>query len=327
MNDELNFLKKSDIFKGLPDSLLDRIFQAGTVHDFGPGEYVFRENEQRFELYVIRRGVVEILKKDQAADRETVVAYLCPGECFGEMAMLTGRPRSAAARVPEEAEILEIPAETYEYLTSNNIFLRRLCEILALRLEQTDIKVAGEQHRKELQGDLRYFDLGTVMQTLINSGQSGVMVIETPQRHQADLVFAEGRILQARFRRLEGEQAFYQIFQEDLEGKFMFQGQDIDPRSIAAPIAMGPMNLLLEAMRMKDETPVFLRKIDNMDRAFNPTRKMLVWEDKATLEPAIAIWERITAGAPLRQILQELPCCTYQTLVIVHRMLEGDLIR
>jgi len=327
MTDEANFLKKTDMFKGLPDSLLDRIYQAGTIRRYGPGEYIFREDEENFEIYIIRDGVVEILKRDEADKTETVVAYLCPGECFGEMAMLTGRPRSAAARVPEGAIILEIPAETYEYLTGNTIFLRRLCEILALRLERTDLRVAHEHTRKELQGDLRYFDLGTVMQTLINSGQSGVMVIETPQRYQADIVFSEGKILHARFRRLEGEQAFFQIFQEDLEGKFVFQGQSIDPGSIQCPITLGPMNLLLEAMRMKDEVPVFLQKIDNLDRTFSPTQKMLVWEDKSTMEEAVAIWKRIAAGASLQQILQELPCCTYLTLVIVHRMLEAKLVR
>jgi len=327
MSDEIQFLKKSELFKGLPDSLLQEVYDKSAMRRFGPGEFIFNEDAQSYEIYVIRDGIVEIQKCVDPRRTPAVVAYLCTGECFGEMAMLTGRPRSASARVPEEADILEIPAETFEFLTENNIFLRRLCEVLALRLERTDVKIAGEHDKKELQGDLRYFDIGTVMQTLINASQSGVMVIETSSHLQADVIFSDGKIVQAKFQELEGEEAFYQIFHEDLEGKFAFKGEDIRPHSISSPITISPMNLLLEAFRMKDEIPIFFGKIRNPDRIFNPTRETLVWEDNATLDLAGNIWSKISEGTSLKAILRDMPCCTYHTLSIVNRMLEEKLIQ
>lgn len=326
--DEIRFLKESEIFKGLPESLLFRVYNQGTLRKYGPNEFICREGEQSLAMFVIRGGVVEIQKSRQPGEKPLAVAYLTVGECFGEMAMITGRSRSASVRVPQEAEVLEIPAEIYEELLQNNpIFLRRLCEVLAFRLERADVKIAGTRVGKELQGDLRYFDLATVMQTLINSGQSGIMVIESPDKVRAEVLFTAGRVLFARLGALEGEDAFYQIFQEDLSGEFIFRGEEIDPAVINAPIAKSPMNLLLEAMRMKDEVHVFLNEICDFDRVFHPSQETLAWDDNETLDTALLIWMKITEGATLDGILKEIPRCSYNTLAIIRRMLDQRLIR
>ena len=327
MEAELKFLRESDLFKGLPDALLQKIYQKGTLNKYGPNGIVFVEGEQSFEMYVIRGGVVEIRKDKGEGHLPAVVAYLTVGECFGEMALITGRPRSASVRVPEGAEILRIPAEVYEeQMLGNVLFLRRLCELLAYRLEHADVKIAAGAGGKELRGSLQYFDAATVMQTLINSGQSGVMVIETPDHVQAEVVFSGGQILHAKMQNLVGEDAFYQIFQEDLTGEFVFRGEDVDPESIACPIGMNPMNLLLEAMRMKDELKVFLTEIENFDRVFRPKRQTLVWKDGETLDAALLIWMKLSEGVTLGRLLKDVNRCSYNVLAIIRKMLEEGMI-
>lgn len=328
MGSDLQFLKQSELFKGLPDSLLEDVYRRGFIRRLGPGELLFREGEQGFSLFVIRGGVVEIQKAKPNDAPPAVVAYLTTGECLGEMALITGRPRSASARVPQQAELLEIPPEAYEELIlSNNFFLRRLCELLACRLESADTKLASSQAGKELRGSLQYFDVATVMQTLINSGQNGVMVIETPDKRRAEVVFAAGKVLYAKIGVLEGEEAFYQIFQHDLTGEFIFRGEQVDSLTFEAPIEKSPMNLLLEAMRMKDELLVFTAEISDFAQVFRPARPTLDWDDEETLDSALLIWMKITEGANLAKILADVPRCTYNTLAIIRRMLDQGLIR
>ena len=229
--------------------------------------------------------------------------------------------------MPEGAEILQIPAEVYEeQMLGNVLFLRRLCELLAYRLEHADVKIAAGAGGKELRGSLQYFDAATVMQTLINSGQSGVMVIETPDHVQAEVVFSQGKILHAKMQALEGEDAFYQIFQEELAGEFVFRGEDVDPEAIPCPIGKNPMNLLLEAMRMKDELKVFLTEIEDFDRVFRPKQETLVWQDGETLDTALLIWMKLSEGVTLGRLFKDVNRCSYNVLAIIRKMLEEGMI-
>ncbi len=328
MPEETRFLKESELFKGMPDSLIQRVYDEGLLKSYGPGEFIFHDGETSFQFYIIRTGVVEIQKHKKEIRQPSIVAYLSKGECFGEMALITGRPRSASVRVPQAAEVLEIPAELYEELLQENpLFLRRLCEILAFRLEHADRQIVVEEHRKELQGSLHFFDLATVMQTLINTGQSGIMLIEMPEGPQSEVVFSEGRVLTARMGKLEGEDAFYQIFHDDISGVFTFRGEDVNEEACTCPIERSPMNLLLEAMRLKDECKVILKEIADPSYVFQPCRNTLKWPDEKTLDIALMIWMKIGEGATLRTLLEEVPRCSYVVLSMLKTMRDKGLIR
>ncbi|MEO8706862.1 MAG: cyclic nucleotide-binding domain-containing protein, partial [Kofleriaceae bacterium] len=70
------------------NDVLDRFgrdFEAGTV--------LFEEGQPGDYMYVVQSGEIEIRR--QVGETERVVAVLPPGEFFGEMAILNGRPRSA----------------------------------------------------------------------------------------------------------------------------------------------------------------------------------------------------------------------------------------
>ena len=197
---------------------------------------------------------------------------------------------------------------------------------MAYRLENADIQIAAKTG-KELQGDLRYFDIATVMQTLINSGQSGLMIIESKDGVRAEVMFRQGQIIYARMGGLEGEDAFFQIFLQEMEGEFQFRGEEINEKTVPVPIAKNPMNLLLEAMRMKDELAVYLSKIRDFDHVYIPQVETLVWEDKVSLETALMVWMKIVDGESLKNILSTVPRCSYTILSIIDKMLEKGFIK
>jgi CRP-like cAMP-binding protein len=69
------------------------------------GDILFNEGEEPDALYVVLRGRVAIANKSFDG-RESVVALMEPGDLFGEMGMLDGRPRSAEGRALEPSEVL-----------------------------------------------------------------------------------------------------------------------------------------------------------------------------------------------------------------------------
>jgi CRP-like cAMP-binding protein len=64
---------------------------------FGPGEAVVTKGDPSAELFIIERGevAVEVVRENGTV---VEVSRLGPGQCFGEMGLLTGEPRSATVR-------------------------------------------------------------------------------------------------------------------------------------------------------------------------------------------------------------------------------------
>jgi CRP-like cAMP-binding protein len=88
-------------------------------------------------MYVIRAGKVRVLKESHG--RQRIVTTLGPGDFFGEMAVVTGQPRSATAEVVEEAELLRVPADKLqEMVAGTGEVAIRLIRHLAERLENAN---------------------------------------------------------------------------------------------------------------------------------------------------------------------------------------------
>lgn len=101
------------------------------------GTIVFRQGDPGQSVYIIRSGEVRVVKA--ANGKYRVVSTLGPGEVFGEMAVLTGRPRSATAQVTSDAELLRVPAQRLEEMLSGAGELPiRLLKRLAERLDQAN---------------------------------------------------------------------------------------------------------------------------------------------------------------------------------------------
>src|SRR5262249_48763328 len=82
---------------------------------FEPGQVVFREGDRGDWLYVIVEGEVEVLKT--IPDRgEACLRTLGPGECFGEIALVSDRPRSATVRSLTNVNLLAVDREAFQAL-------------------------------------------------------------------------------------------------------------------------------------------------------------------------------------------------------------------
>jgi len=98
---------------------------------------VFRQGDPGSSMYVIRTGKVRVLKESRG--RQRVVMTLGPGDFFGEMAVVMGRPRSATVEVVEEAELLKVPADKLEEMVAGTGEIAiRLIRHLAERLENAN---------------------------------------------------------------------------------------------------------------------------------------------------------------------------------------------
>jgi CRP/FNR family transcriptional regulator, cyclic AMP receptor protein len=119
--------------------------------EYQPGDVLFREGDAADVMYVIQAGEIEIRRK--MGDAERVLAVLPAGEFFGEMAILTGRPRSATAVAKRQSRLLVIEAGTFEaMLRGKTEIALRIIRSLADRLEHANQQIellllASPNHR------------------------------------------------------------------------------------------------------------------------------------------------------------------------------------
>jgi len=318
------FLRSSDLFENQPDEVLQAVLVQGQVEDYGPGAIVFRQGDQGNRLYIVKSGVLEILAAPTDSADPVPVAYLGAGEVLGELALLTGSPRTATARSPERAELFTLEKAVFlDLMKSLPAFSRNLCLVLAKRLEATTLKVPRAS-AKQLQGNLKFFDLATVIQTLIGSHQTGSLVVtqEGGKQKIAEIFFFKGNIAKARVRHLSGDDAVFQLFQSPLEGEFSFTGRTVAEEEVQTDITMPAISLLMESVRLQDELPLLQQKVGDPARVFRQKAAHLQWEDPETVELAAAVWSRLKKGASLNDLQQTVPRCTYSVYRTMLTLIE-----
>jgi hypothetical protein len=87
--DRLLFLRKVPVFAGLPPSDLNQVAAIATEELFTDGSVIAREGDRGDRLYVIAAGAIQV----RSGARELATRGV--GEHVGELALLTGEPRTA----------------------------------------------------------------------------------------------------------------------------------------------------------------------------------------------------------------------------------------
>jgi branched-chain amino acid transport system substrate-binding protein len=102
----INLLKEIELFKHFSEKDQTFISQRIKHHNFRSGQTIFRKGDNGDSLFIIVEGVVVItINKD---GREIELGRLGAENIFGEMALLTGEPRSANVISLTETYLLEI---------------------------------------------------------------------------------------------------------------------------------------------------------------------------------------------------------------------------
>src|SRR3954447_4238633 len=131
--DYTTFLRSLEIFQQLPDEELGRIGTRLKDRRFKEGQAIFRQGDPGDAMYLVFDGRVKIVSND-AQGHERVLAFTEEGGFFGEMALLTGEPRSTDVVAATDTTILELRKSDFEErIASHPLVLRQLLRLLAER--------------------------------------------------------------------------------------------------------------------------------------------------------------------------------------------------
>lgn len=104
------------LFEGVPPEARLELSARFRLRRFHRGEAIVREGERGDSFFLVRSGVVEVCTTDpRDRTRQVRLGELGEGEFFGEVALLTDRPRAATVCAKsDEVEVMELSREGFE---------------------------------------------------------------------------------------------------------------------------------------------------------------------------------------------------------------------
>jgi CRP-like cAMP-binding protein len=325
--DDIGFLREAELFRDMPESVIRTILTQGKLVEHFSGALVVKKGDPGDSLFVMKSGVVEVVNPGEGRP----LAYLGRGDCFGELALLTGSERSNDVRVPQQAELLVIDRDLFDDLMANhNGFGAQLAMILAKRLVSVLEDLPDQGSKKELQGDLRYFDLATVVQTLIGSSQTGVMTLSLRGGGMASqLFFQGGNIYRATYGHRQGDEAVHQLFQLPPTGEFRFESRGAEEVSDGPDpgITVPAMALMMDSVRLQDELKLLLEDLPANGTTVERNVETLSWSEDEGQAEARQLWAFLHSPTTVAEIFDKAHACHYHTARILTRLLQTEQIR
>jgi len=131
------------MFELLTHDELEHLARRARTITLGPTERIIVQGNAGSSLFVLHEGVLEVIAKTDG--RERVLAQLHPGAIVGEVAFLTGEPRTATVRGVDTTTVIEIAARHLEPLVKERPgILEELGALMSRRKEVAeDIPKAG----------------------------------------------------------------------------------------------------------------------------------------------------------------------------------------
>ncbi|PKO87151.1 MAG: hypothetical protein CVU18_11695 [Betaproteobacteria bacterium HGW-Betaproteobacteria-12] len=134
-------LRNVPLFSGLSESELEKLSKVCGRRRVERGAFVVRAAEMTDSLYILLTGRAKVTNTDEEG-REIILAWLGPGEFFGEMGLIDGSPRSANVVASEACELLLLSKEAFQRCLQDNFLVaQKLMQILVRRLREADRKI------------------------------------------------------------------------------------------------------------------------------------------------------------------------------------------
>jgi CRP-like cAMP-binding protein len=124
---ELKELQASKLFSSFEREALMEILASTELRSFDEGDIVVTEGEGGSSLFLIVDGKVKVFTRTETGSN-VPLAELGPGDFFGEVSLLTGKPRTATITASTEVTAIELDRVNLDRIVDGHPEVRQVLE-------------------------------------------------------------------------------------------------------------------------------------------------------------------------------------------------------
>lgn len=211
------YLNRFRLLDALTDAQKRNIEQMTRMLEVKRGERIYLQGDPSDQIYLLKAGAVKI-SSPGADGHETILAFLHPGDIFGELAIVDEAPRDHIAAAHEDTVLCaidrnmvlqlaqQVPALGYQITKLMGLRLRRfsmrveelLCKSASERVAHALLALAAECGVKDAGGTLIRLRLNQVdLGNLVGLARETVNIVLQDFRHHG-LIELDGRRIRIR---------------------------------------------------------------------------------------------------------------------------------
>ncbi|RME22172.1 MAG: cyclic nucleotide-binding domain-containing protein [Deltaproteobacteria bacterium] len=130
------FIERFPVFRKLERPDLDSVFEGSTIARFEAGEVIIREGDDSRELYIMQEGQAKVIMDTPKG--KLLLDRLSRGSFFGEVALMTGKPRTATVVAETDVTAIVIGHRTMEGILAKYPKVRKMINaVVEARVKNT----------------------------------------------------------------------------------------------------------------------------------------------------------------------------------------------
>ncbi len=280
-------LKKVPFFRSLGKDGISFIVERLKFKPYESDEVICKIGDPGDKMWIIISGRVKVVVQPEGSDEETVIAELTGGDYFGEMALLTGSPRSASVITLEPSEMFILNQEDFDLiverfpsitLSMGKIMSQRLRDTLQKAAKRSTDKVAAA-----VEGSLKEKNLVDILKFCESNSLNGKVFVKNGDQ-KGIIHYKKGNLQKAEMGDLKDDQALDVLISWN-EGEFRvepdplsLEKEESTPAPPAEPIQLVIINASMVVQRMLQQTfekiGYSVYAVENKQKGLNLIRKL-----------------------------------------------------
>ena len=137
------------VFEGVPPDARMALAENFELRTFDKGETVVREGEKGDTFYLIRSGSVDVFTRGMGkGDEQVSLGTMHEGDFFGEVALLTDKPRTATVVARDKVELMELSRANFDKIANKYPSVRKVVEAYQKQRVQDTIRILLNRKNK-----------------------------------------------------------------------------------------------------------------------------------------------------------------------------------
>jgi cAMP-dependent protein kinase regulator len=141
-------LQASTLFSSFEEQALEEILSSTSVRSYDEGDIIVTEGEPGSSLFLIVSGEVKVFTRGETGEH-LPLAELGAGDFFGEVSLITGKPRTATITAKTTVTAIELEKENVDRIAAKHPKVHTVLEDFYTRRAQETVEAVIRRMRGE----------------------------------------------------------------------------------------------------------------------------------------------------------------------------------